>query len=498
MIRALRYFLIIAGLAIAAAWLADQPGSVSMVWGSYEIDTSFGVLAIAVGSIAVLSALLYRTWLFVRRAPGTIRGAWKNRRQDRGYRALTKGMVAVAAGDGNEARRQARRAEDLLNEPPLTMLLSAQAAQLNGDDRAAERFFRAMTDNTETEFLGLRGLLNQALKRGDRDEALSITRRAHRLNPNSDWVSQSLFDLQIQADQWLDAHVTVKEAIRNKHMSSTDGKRRQAVLTYQMSLDAVAQGDKDRALEYARDSLAMDPNFVPAAISVAATLISVGKMRKAAGMIERIWARAPHPDMIPLYLDARAATDALDRVKAVEKLAASNRGHMESHLAVAVEALAANLWGKARDHLVAGGGDNPPARVCRLLASLEEAEHQDMGKSHQWLVRASLADPDPAWVCDNCGHTVTDWAASCNNCQAFDSLIWRTPPHVMRLAHADAGNLGKDGDGGTDVNGDPGTLLITTQADKITTGATALTLPAVTSVDSDTDTGVKPPAPAEG
>ncbi len=487
MVRALRYFIIIAILAAAAAWLADQPGSVTMVWGSYEIDTSFGVLAIAVGSVAVLTALLYRTWLFVRRAPASIRGAWKNRRQDRGYRALTKGMVAVAAGDGEEARRQARKAEDLLNEPPLTMLLSAQAAQLNGDERAAERFFRAMTDNNETEFLGLRGLLNQAMKRGDRDEAIAITRRAHRLNPDSDWVSQSLFELQTQADQWLDAHVTVKEAVRNKHLSAPEGKRRQAVLTYQMSLDAAGSGDKDRALEYARDALKMEPDFVPAALSVAGTLIGIGKLRKAAGIIERIWARAPHPDMVPLYLEARGAIDALERVKMAEKLRATNPGHMDSELAVAGEALAASLWGKARDHLTTAAADNPPARVCRMMAELEEAENGDMAKSRQWLVRASMADPDPAWVCDNCGHTVTDWSASCGNCEAFDRFVWRTPPHVMRLAEP-VSVQDEEGDVGDTI----GPVMIT--------GAVGETdgenLPTVT--DPPQKTEAKPPAPAEG
>ncbi|NQV44680.1 MAG: heme biosynthesis protein HemY, partial [Rhodospirillales bacterium] len=162
MIRALRYFIIIGLLAAAAVWLAEQPGAVSLQWGGYQIDTSFGVMAVGLGILAITSGLLYRLWLFVCRAPGSVRMTWRGHRRGRGYQALTKGMVAVAAGDAEEARRQARKADNLLSEPPLTMLLSAQAAQLSGDERAAERFFRAMTENRETEFLGLRGLLNQA------------------------------------------------------------------------------------------------------------------------------------------------------------------------------------------------------------------------------------------------------------------------------------------------------------------------------------------------
>src|SRR5262249_5928657 len=56
-------------------------------------------------------------------------------RQKRGLAALTQGMLAVAAGDSRAATRHARDAEGLLNAPPLTLLLGAQAAQLAGDAR---------------------------------------------------------------------------------------------------------------------------------------------------------------------------------------------------------------------------------------------------------------------------------------------------------------------------------------------------------------------------
>ena len=78
------------------------------------------------------------------------------------------------------------KADGLLNEPPLTMLLSAQAAQLNGDDGAATGYFEAMLERKETEFLGLRGLLNHALKRDDRVKALTDT--LPRTGPNRDGI----------------------------------------------------------------------------------------------------------------------------------------------------------------------------------------------------------------------------------------------------------------------------------------------------------------------
>lgn len=440
MIRALRFFVVVGLLAAAAGWLADQPGSASLQWGGYQIDTSFGVVAVCLGVVAVMAALLYRVWLFIRRAPGSARSSWRGHRRGRGYQALTKGMVAVAAGDADEAQRQARKADGLLSEPPLTMLLSAQAAQLSGDERAAERFFRAMTENRETEFLGLRGLLSQAMKRQDTDEAVALARRAHRLKPDSEWVSQSLFELQTRTRQWLDASVTVREAARNRHLSSPDSRHRQAVLAFQISLAATESGDAPEALKQAKIALDLDSDFLPAALGLAQHYVDIGKARKAVAVIERLWGREPHPAFVPLYWEAQGAKTVLDRVKASERLHGFNPGNPDSDIAVARAALDADLWGQARKHLEVAGGDDPAARICRMMADLEEAEHGNSAKARQWLVRASLADPDPAWVCASCGHTVESWSATCGNCHGFDSLAWRTPPHVMRLEDSRGGD----------------------------------------------------------
>ncbi len=171
LMRGIFALIVIAALAAAAVFLADNPGRVEILWQGWQIDTSVGVL-IAAAALAALAVAL-ALWLLslILGSPGAFFRRRRERRRRAGYQALTRGMVAVAAGEAQEARRYARRAEALLAEPPLTLLLSAQAAQIGGDELAAKRFFTAMLDRRETEFLGLRGLLNQALREGDRDAA---------------------------------------------------------------------------------------------------------------------------------------------------------------------------------------------------------------------------------------------------------------------------------------------------------------------------------------
>lgn len=435
MVRIIVLLVLLAVVAVVAAWLADNPGTVTLQWQGYRVDTSFGVLVALVALVAALTALAYRVFLFLRRAPGRVI-AWRHdRNRARGYRALSAGMVAVAAGDAREAQKQVRRAEVLLHDPPLTMLLSAQAAQLAGDEQAAKRFFEAMLENEEMAFLGTRGLLNQARRRRDKPEALELARQAYRLQPDSEWVTVNLFELQVAAGQWRDAEVTLNAAARAGHFDAQRARRRRLILAYLQGAEALLNGDAAGARDRLRKANGLDPTFVPAAADLAVVLCGDGKDRRARKVIEKAWAANPHPSLKEAWRQANATGSALEGFKAAEALLAKNPGHPESHIAAAEAALDAELWGEARHHLLAAGAENdPPARVCRLLARLEEQENGDQEKARAWLVRGTLADPEPAWCCRSCGHVLAQWQAICSSCESFDSLEWRPPAHVGAIA----------------------------------------------------------------
>jgi len=437
MIRIVVYFVVVTLIAAATVWLVQEPGSIRMEWLGYEITTSAAFLIASILVFAIVVAGLYRGWGYLRNAPHRIGEAWKQRRRNQGYQALTRGMVAVAAGDADEAKKQSRRADSLLQDPPITMLLSAQAAQLAGDESAARRFFDAMTDNPETAFLGLRGLLTQAMKAGDTDKALELAKRAYRLKPQSAWVVDALFDLQTHKGLWLEAQVTAEQAGRSRLLGTTASRSRRAKLAVETALAAKAKGHDMAWRKDAQTAMDLDPDLIPAALELARATLKAGKPRKAATIIERAWTRQPHPDFVPHYIDARGAKDALSAVKATEKLATFNRTHPESYLMVAEAAITAELWGEARTQLTKLTADySPSARACRLMATLEEKDGGSPEAMRDWLVQASLADPEPSWVCDSCGNAVTEWSAVCGNCGTFGTFDWKSPPHVLGLPGA--------------------------------------------------------------
>ncbi|MCR4376769.1 MAG: heme biosynthesis protein HemY [Rhodospirillales bacterium] len=444
MARLFLFFVVALALAWGVVWVADHPGQMSLVWGGWRIDTSAGVLGVALIVFAVTAALLYRFWLFLTRAPGRIGMAFKERRSQKGYKALTKGMVAVAAGDAEEAKRQVGKADSLLNEPPLTLLLKAQAAQLNGDEGAAETFFTLMLDDAEMEFLGLRGLLNQAMKRGDDKTALELARRAQGLNGKSAWLAETVFQLEARAGSWLGADEALKKVGKLTDFSAREVNHRRAVALLGQSVEAHKKGNTQDAIKLAQKALNEDPALVVASAHLARLLMAGDNARKAKDVIEKAWALAPHPDLLALYFDAAKATDGLKKVTAAQALLSLKSSSPYSHIAMAAAALEAQLWGQARTHLEAvlessGGQAGGPLRTAMtLMARLEEEDCGDKDASRVWLARAAVAPADPAWLCGHCGHVDTQWTPHCPKCKTFDALAWANPPSakpqdVLRL-----------------------------------------------------------------
>lgn len=436
MIRVLLFLVFAAALGAGAVWLSDQPGGdVSLEWLGWRVETSAAVLAVLALALAVAATVAWRILRLVWTAPGRIAEARRRNRRTKGYKALTQGMVAVAAGDPEEARRQARKAASLLDEPPLTLLLSAQSAQLNGDEQAAKRFFTQMLEREETAFLGLRGLLRQSLDSGDKAQALKLAEQAYVRRPETPWLQPALLELQASAGQWNKAGETLARAAKQKTIPAVAAPRQQAAILVERARAAEAAGDGSAASDLAWKAYKTDPGFAPAAALAIARLAKDGRARKAARTARAAWPATPHPDVAAAYLTALSGADALERVRALEQLAAANPEHLETRLALADAALRAELWGEARRHLQPlTEADGPAsARACRLMAEIEKAEHADAAAAERWRALADAAPPDPAWICGKCGAVAQSWSALCPACGGFATLDWRAPKRVSAL-----------------------------------------------------------------
>ncbi|MCX8102619.1 MAG: tetratricopeptide repeat protein, partial [Geminicoccaceae bacterium] len=230
MIRVIVFVLVASAVAVAATWLADFPAEVAIFGQGYELRTSLGVLAAGVLIVAAVVAVLVELYRMLVTAPRRLARYRQDRRTLRGYQALGQGMLAAASGNAGQARLLAAEAKRLLGEAPAILLLDAQTAQLTGDDRAAAQSFRRMLDSPESELMGLRGLLTQAMRAGDREEALELARRAYRRSPDAPWAVSALFELLTGAQRWSEALAVVDRLVPLGLASPEEATRYRAIL----------------------------------------------------------------------------------------------------------------------------------------------------------------------------------------------------------------------------------------------------------------------------
>jgi HemY protein len=414
--------------AYGAVRLAEQPGSATVVFGGNSIQTSVAVAAVGVVGLALALNLLWAMFSGLIRLPSRLTFASRARRRSRGYQAVSRGMIAVGAGDAIAARRYANEADRLLGEEPLTLLLKAQAAQVSGNRTAAESAFSRMMDDPETRVLGLRGLFVEARRRGDPAAALQYANEAARIAPAATWASDAVMEARCAARDWRGAIAALERRSSLGLIDKATLRRQRAVL---LTADALERQERDPhgALQAAQDAVKLNPNLVPSAALAGRLLSHRGDLRKAARIIEAAWKSGPHPDLADAYLNLRPGDSGLDRLKRAETLAKLSSWDPESRIAVSRAALEAREFSRARTALEPLLQERPTMRVCLLMADLEQAEHGVSGRSREWVARASRARRDAAWIADG---VVSDrWAPISPVSGRLDAFVWQAPPDVL-------------------------------------------------------------------
>lgn len=426
MIRILLFLIVVFALGLGFAWLADRPGDMVVTFDGYQYQVSLMVAAVAI--VAIVAAVMLSWWVLrtLWNSPYLVSRYFRVRRRDRGYQALSTGMIAAGSGDAVLARNMSKQAGKLINadQEPLLHLLDAQASILEGDHVAARKKFETMLDDPEMRLLGLHGLYLEAERLGERDVSRHYASRAAELAPQLGWAADATLDDRAARGDWdgalrlVDAQRTARQADK----AATE--RRRAVI---LTAKAIELADTDRSASRAAalEANRLQPTFVPAAIAAAKACFQQDDVRKGAKILEAAWRSEPHPEIAELYVHARAGDAVGDRLHRAKRLQSQRQNNAESSLAVARAATDSGDYALARREAETAARLQPQERVYLLLADIEEAETGDQGRIRQWLSKAVRAPRDPAWVAD--GFISERWAPISPVTGRLDAFEWRVP-----------------------------------------------------------------------
>ncbi|MCA1442104.1 heme biosynthesis protein HemY [Ensifer sp. IC4062] len=426
MIRILFFILLVLCLGLGFAWLADRPGELSLIWQGQLIEMT--LMRAASILISLFAAVLIVIWLLrtIWMSPFTVTRYFRARKRDRGYQALSTGLIAAGAGDANLARKMSARSRGLISadQEPLIHLLEAQTALIEGKYDEARKKFELMADDPETRELGLRGLFLEAKRLGANEAARQYAERAAEKAPHLPWATLATLDHRSQAGQWDEAIRLLEQSRAANILDRKEADRKKAVL-----LTARAMAKLDADPKAARDdglaALKLDDSLVPAALVTAKALFREDNLRKGAGVLERMWKQQPHPDVARLYVRARGGDSALDRLKRAKKLESLRSNNAVALSAVAEAALEARELPLARSKAEAAARLEPTESVFLLLADIEEADTGDEGRIRHWMAQALRSPRDPAWTAD--GVTSPSWLPVSPVSGRLDAFEWKTP-----------------------------------------------------------------------
>lgn len=433
MLRVL-FFVVQVGLLVAlAVWVANHPGFVELSWLGYDVRVHVGLALLALGVVAFALFILFK----ILTIPSWWR-RWRHRKaQENGMRALVRGMGAVAAGDGAGATKQAGQARRFLpQDRGLVTLLEGQSARLRGDDIQAQLAFEVLLQNKDSLFLGVRGLIGEALDHGRTVQALDYARRALAVHRHQPWLLKMVYGLELKTQDWPGAEKTLKAAVRYHAVSKEQAAADRAALALVEAEKARHQGDDKTVLRFLKRAWRLHPGFVPTALQLAAAHQAAGKRRAAVAVLEKAWRVMPHPALAALWetlAPKRRAHDSTARLRWCERLVALASDNPESHMAAARAAVDDRLWGEALDHLKKAEALAPSARLYRLWADYEDAQgHKEAAV--EWREKAADAPAGKVWVCRETGRIYERWQPIAVPHGAFNTIVWDLPSVADRAA----------------------------------------------------------------
>ena len=424
---------LVAAASFGAIYLLELDGGIQIQVANQEFNLTpmvsvitLGLLVLAIWLLLKLTGLLVAVLKFINGDETAVSRYFNRNRQEKGYQALSEGLLALASGEGGVAMAKAAKADKYLNKPALTNLITAQGAEMTGNRKKAEDVYKRLMKNEKTRFVGVRGILRQKLADGETDTALKLAKSAFLLKPKNEEVQDTLLKLQAETQDWSGARKTLSAKLKSGTLPRDVHRRRDAVLALSEAKDILDEGKSIEAREASIEANRLSPDLVPAAILAARSYIENGSKRNAVRVIKKAWAAQPHPDLAAVFAEIEPNETPAARLKRFSPLLRAHPGHSETKMLQAELEIAAENFPAARRAMGTLAETEPTKRSLTLMAAIERGEGSDDSVVKAFLAKALTASAGPQWICDVDGKAYPEWQPVTDG--GFDTLSWKTAP----------------------------------------------------------------------
>ncbi|RAU20042.1 hypothetical protein CU669_20540 [Paramagnetospirillum kuznetsovii] len=433
LLRLIVLLIFMSPVVLATLWFSDNAGMVQVEWLGWHVDTNVPVLLGTLLAVFMVFSGLARLSALVADLPTKLGKSRQARGREKGMLALLAALDAAESGDIGDGRRLGAEAARLLDSPELAARLDRLMPRSTTPPVVPPRPEQPRREQHRSEppkgrLFAKKPSAPPVVERKPPPPIPAVVVEAPVVPAEPSAEDVATFAAKLRDGAWEAAQACIDATLSAGRLSPILAARwRAVVLEGQACLEGL--DDPARPLRLAREALAADPGFLPAALHVLRLDVAEGRRAEAEAVLAAIWRTAPARILLetcaPLWRDE----DADSRLRRFEALAELAPHDPDGHLAAGEAAVAVAKWGVARRHLMAALKIAPDALGCRLMAEIEDKEPGGSERAEIWRRREREAPAAPAWVCASCGAISESWAPCCSACAAGAAIQWTRPAH---------------------------------------------------------------------
>lgn len=297
MIRILLFILLLIGLGLFIQMTSDIDGQVVVQFYGYEIQTSTQFVFI----ISIISALFIfffgQFWAFLVQVPQTFEKWRYTKRYDQGFEYFIESLEFLKSGDIKNAQKLNQKTQKLLPNHNLKNFLAAETSALSEQPHKAIVHYKKLTQNKNSHFLGLSGLIEQYALLEDWAHVQKYAAQAYTQNRKNKFVLESWF----QASFYENDTERMLNLLSNiqKHASYTSEFLDQ-VESFIYIDKALKSASEKETLKLLQKALKVYEYNIPAfELYFQQRVFNVSKRLK---MLNEFFKKCPHPQIYNLWL----------------------------------------------------------------------------------------------------------------------------------------------------------------------------------------------------
>ncbi len=354
---------------------------------------------------------------------------------------IVKTMSAITAGLLDDARRHLANLKEIIGDDAIIDILMLKIYKGEKNFDKMEQLSQKLMQNEDIQLVGMKAALEAQMEKKEFTEALKTVNQAFEVRQDLYWVIGSAFLLRAKDNDWLGALEVLEAGIEKNITPEQKASRLKAVALYELAKQAKAEHDKTKYFKFITQALNENNKLIPAALDLAQYYLKTDRqIRKAEGVLRRIWTENPCYEIAEAYLDLFCKDTKAEKIQRMEKLALANSKRPSlNNLILAELYIKAKKYAKAKTECEIFLLSNPATqKIASMLKELDikmNKNHPEKANGFVSSIKHRLAEmgksdnidscpKDFQWVCANCGHVEDVWLPICPDCGEIGRNYW--------------------------------------------------------------------------